>query len=93
MVADSRSVYWMTTVTGTSKSSPICSKRSTSSWPAGDEVPFEQDGLRDGEHVRHAMHAWFVEALEAQSTPWKLLRGPHEARLALALDAVTSLFE
>jgi HTH-type transcriptional repressor of NAD biosynthesis genes len=58
----------------------------------GDEVPFEQDGLRDGEQVRHAMHAWFVEELESQGTPWKLLRGPHAARMALALDAVNSLF-
>jgi NadR type nicotinamide-nucleotide adenylyltransferase len=58
----------------------------------GDEVPFVQDGLRDGEHIRHEMHTWFVEALEAEPTPWKLLRGSHEARLEEALEAVSSLF-
>jgi NadR type nicotinamide-nucleotide adenylyltransferase len=35
-----------------------------------DGVPFEQDGLRDGEHVRHDMTGWFREALAAQGTPW-----------------------
>jgi NadR type nicotinamide-nucleotide adenylyltransferase len=58
----------------------------------GDEVPFVQDGLRDGEHVRHEMHSWFVDALEAQAVRWELLRGSHEARLERALDAIVSLF-
>ena len=59
----------------------------------GDEVPFVQDGLRDGEHVRNEMHSWFVEALEAQSTPWKLLRGAHEVRIASARALIASLFD
>lgn len=54
----------------------------------GDEIPFVQDGLRDGEHLRHDMHRWFEEALAGQGTPWQLLRGPREARLAGALRAV-----
>lgn len=32
----------------------------------GDEIPFVQDGLRDGEHIRHEMHRWFVNHLEKQ---------------------------
>jgi nicotinamide riboside kinase len=35
-----------------------------------DGVPFVQDGLRDGEHVRGPMTDWFREALVAQPAPW-----------------------
>jgi NadR type nicotinamide-nucleotide adenylyltransferase len=58
----------------------------------GDEIPFVQDGLRDGEHVRHAMHDWFEAALRAQPVPWKLLRGPHDERVRIAVAAVNELF-
>lgn len=58
----------------------------------GDEIPFAQDGLRDGEHIRHEMHGWFEAELAAQPVPWRLLRGPHERRLAEALGAVHELF-
>lgn len=47
----------------------------------GDEIPFVQDGLRDGEHVRHDMHRWFEDALAAQTVPWHVVRGSEEARL------------
>lgn len=58
----------------------------------GDEIPFVQDGLRDGEHVRHAMHAWFVAELAAQPVRWLLLRGSHERRLEESLAAIDALF-
>lgn len=51
----------------------------------GDEIPFVQDGLRDGEHLRHDMHRWFEEALEKQDVPWRLIRGPRDERVAQAL--------
>jgi len=35
-----------------------------------DGVPFVQDGLRDGEHVRGPMTDWFREALAGQPAPW-----------------------
>lgn len=57
----------------------------------GDEIPFVQDGLRDGEHLRHQMHGWFEEALRGQSVPWKLVRGPREERLREALEWVKRL--
>ena len=59
----------------------------------GDEIPFVQDGLRDGAHIRQEMHRWFADALKAQPVPWRLLRGPPEQRLQEALAAVTALFE
>ncbi len=59
----------------------------------GDEIPFVQDGLRDGEHIRHEMHRWFEEALAAQPVPWHLLRGSPEARLEMAVARVGELFQ
>jgi HTH-type transcriptional repressor of NAD biosynthesis genes len=58
----------------------------------GDEIPFVQDGLRDGENIRHAMHGWFEEALTAQSVPWLLVRGSREDRLRAGLTEVRRLF-
>ncbi len=52
------------------------------------DIPFVQDGTRDGEHIRLAMHARFKEALEASGRPYLLLSGPHEARLHTAVAAV-----
>ena len=37
---------------------------------APDGVPFVQDGLRDGEHVRGPMTDWFRSALADQPAPW-----------------------
>lgn len=59
----------------------------------GDEIPFVHDGLRDGEHLRSDMHRWFEEALRAQATPWLLLRGSLEARLAEATGAIDALLQ
>lgn len=53
----------------------------------GDEIPFVQDGLRDGEAVRHDMHRWFEEALANQPVPWLQVTGTHEERLATAITA------
>ena len=58
----------------------------------GDEIPFIQDGLRDGEHIRHQMHGWFVDTLAAQSAPWIVLRDSHESRLNEAVGAIEQLF-
>jgi NadR type nicotinamide-nucleotide adenylyltransferase len=57
----------------------------------GDEIPFVQDGLRDGQHIRHAMHEWFEQALAAQPTPWRLVRGTHEQRMATAIEEIEKL--
>jgi NadR type nicotinamide-nucleotide adenylyltransferase len=59
----------------------------------GDEIPFVQDGLRDGEHIRHQMHGWFERALADQTVPWHLLRGPRNHRLREAIRLVADLFK
>jgi len=58
----------------------------------GDEIPFAQDGIRDGEAIRHDMHRWFEDALRAQPVPWRVLRGSLEAREHEALRAIEELF-
>jgi len=57
----------------------------------GCEIPFVQDGLRDGEHIRHEMHEWFAQALSEQTTPWFLVQGSRSERLAQALMLVKNL--
>jgi HTH-type transcriptional repressor of NAD biosynthesis genes len=52
------------------------------------DVPFEDDGLRDGEHVRAWMHDTFVARLEAQGAPWRVIDGTLQSRLAQALEWV-----
>lgn len=56
-----------------------------------EDVPFHDDGLRDGEHIRHWMTGRFREVLAAGSAPWIEVRGDREKRLRQALDAVDGL--
>jgi hypothetical protein len=53
-----------------------------------DGVPFEQDGWRDGEHLRERMTELFTTGLAKRGTPWRLLTGTHDERLAQAIAAV-----
>ncbi|MGY4858958.1 AAA family ATPase [Cryobacterium sp. AP23] len=54
----------------------------------GDEIPFVQDGLRDGEHIRHAMQQHFRDTLAAQPVPWLEVTGSVADRVAQASAAV-----
>ncbi len=54
----------------------------------GDEIPWVDDGSRDGEHIRHAMQQRFREALAAQPVPWVEVRGTPAERLARAVPLV-----
>lgn len=55
------------------------------------DVPFDQDGWRDGEHIRPEMTRWIVDGLTARSLPWVLLRGPHAARLEYSIEVIDAL--
>jgi nicotinamide riboside kinase len=57
----------------------------------GDEIPFVQDGLRDGEHLRGWMTQRFREVLATQPTPWVETSGSHEQRLNDVLARVAEL--
>jgi len=51
------------------------------------DIPFTQDGTRDGEHIRHLMHKRFEEELRKRGKQYILLSGTHELRLKKAVEA------
>ena len=57
----------------------------------GDDIPFVQDGTRDGEHVRGWMTARFRERLSHRREPWSEVRGRREERLAAAVARIDRL--
>lgn len=59
----------------------------------GDEIPFVQDGLRDGEHLRHGMQDRFREVLSAQAVPWVEVHGPVAERVAAVVPFIDQLLD
>lgn len=57
----------------------------------GDEIPFVQDGMRDGEHLRHAMQQQFRDVLGAQEVPWTEVHGSADERLRDSIALVDEL--
>ena len=57
----------------------------------GDEIPFVQDGLRDGQAIRHHMHQRFIERLEEEHKPYIIVTGNHETRLQEAVKTIDQL--
>ncbi|MEI8223841.1 MAG: AAA family ATPase [bacterium] len=57
----------------------------------GDEIPFVQDGYRDGESIRHWMHNRFIEKLEQTHRDYILVTGSHEDRMTAATKAIDAL--
>ncbi|KMO95179.1 AAA family ATPase [Streptomyces roseus] len=55
------------------------------------DVPFEDDGLRDGEHLRPWMTERFRAELTRTGRRFLTVRGDREARLAQAVEAVDAL--
>jgi NadR type nicotinamide-nucleotide adenylyltransferase len=56
-----------------------------------DDVPFEQDGIRDGQSIRSAMTELFVRRLDETGRTWRWIRGGGDAREAAALAAIDHL--
>lgn len=54
-------------------------------------VPFEDDGLRDGAHLRPWMTGRFREVLDEQSVPWIEVTGTPVQRVTTALAAIEAL--
>ncbi|HEV3095847.1 MAG TPA: AAA family ATPase [Candidatus Dormibacteraeota bacterium] len=57
------------------------------------DIPFVQDGTRDGEHVRAWMHRRFLEQLAEQVTPYAVLSGSRERRLQTAVRLIEPLLK
>lgn len=58
---------------------------------AAPDVPFVQDGFRDGEHIREWMDRRFFDQLAQGATPLLRLEGPYEGRFSAAVYAVERL--
>jgi len=52
------------------------------------DIPFVQDGTRDGEHIRTKMHHRFIEKLKKNKSNFIIVSGSKKKRLA---DAVTNI--
>lgn len=55
------------------------------------DIPFVQDGIRDGEHIRVEMNEKFKEELEKCGVPWGLVSGGREQRLQALLPVIANL--
>jgi len=65
----------------------ISDKRNYDTYMLTDiDVPFKQDGTRDGEHIRGNMHKRFQEELNKRNKPYVLLTGNHNKRLDKAIE-------
>jgi len=67
---------------------PASSRASVYLLTSHEGVPFEDDGLRDGEHLRAWMTGRFEEVLADLGVPVVVLRGSRERRLATAVEVV-----
>lgn len=56
-----------------------------------DDIPFVQDGVRDGEAIRGWMTERFRERLAGRREPWIEVRGTHAERMAQAVAAVDGI--
>lgn len=57
------------------------------------DIPFTQDGTRDGEHKRHWMHKRFEEELKIQRQQYAVLSGSHEERLKKAIYLIDGILK
>ena len=57
------------------------------------DLPFVQDGLRDGETIRQWMTRRFEEVLTERGLPWVKISGFGEQRLAAAVREIDRIFE
>src|SRR3989344_2392353 len=55
------------------------------------DIPFIQDGTRDGEHIREWMHNTFITRLTKENKKFEILSGNHEKRLAKAINLIDSI--
>lgn len=54
-------------------------------------IPFEQDGVRDGEHLRQSMQQAFIDKLTFWGKPYVLMTGSKAERLLQATTIIDSL--
>jgi HTH-type transcriptional regulator, transcriptional repressor of NAD biosynthesis genes len=57
------------------------------------DIPFVQDGTRDGEHIREWMHRRFLQALEGWERPFLVVSGSPHARVTASVEAIAARVE
>jgi HTH-type transcriptional regulator, transcriptional repressor of NAD biosynthesis genes len=57
----------------------------------GDEIPFVQDGLRDGEDIRHEMHETFLNKLRGMNNNYIHVTGDVRTRLESSIEFIDIL--
>lgn len=57
------------------------------------DIPFVQDGLRDGETIREWMTRRFGQELSGKEFPWVKVSGPREQRLEIAVFQIDKLLQ
>ena len=57
----------------------------------GIDVPWRHDGVREFDAQREWMHERYLERAQESGSPWLLLEGPHEARLAASCASIDLL--
>jgi HTH-type transcriptional regulator, transcriptional repressor of NAD biosynthesis genes len=57
------------------------------------DIPFVQDGTRDGEHIRHKMHQQFIQKLKQKQLPFIIVSGSHEKRMKKAISHCNNLLK
>ena len=60
---------------------------------SGLDVPWRHDGVREFEEQRRWMHERYLQRARESGTPWLLLEGARDERLAAALAAVDRLLQ
>ncbi|OGD83195.1 hypothetical protein A2572_01925 [Candidatus Collierbacteria bacterium RIFOXYD1_FULL_40_9] len=55
------------------------------------DIPFVQDGTRDGQHQRQHMHNRFIEELNKRKLPYIVVSGPRKNRLKQAMSLIDPL--
>ena len=57
------------------------------------DIPFTQDGTRDGEHIRQWMHDFFIEEMNKRKLNYIIVSGSEKERLIQAIAGIKNHFE
>jgi len=57
------------------------------------DIPFVQDGTRDGEHIRQWMHSYFIKRLEETRRNYIVVSGSKEKRLKETLHSIENIYK
>ena len=55
-----------------------------------DDIPFVQDGTRDGRRIRHSMHLTFLKLLKERKEKYIIVSGNHKKRLKTSIDFINN---